>query len=45
VRLIAIVTVDGAREDAVTWLADAVASRAGDLLVAPPLVGVDTHSA
>lgn len=40
-RLIAIVDVDAAREDAVAWLADAVAARAGDALEAPPLHGID----
>ena len=40
-RVIAIVDVDAAREDAVAWLADAVAARAGDSLRAPPLHGVD----
>jgi small-conductance mechanosensitive channel len=40
VRLIAVIEVDPAREDAVAWLADAVAARAGNLLIAPPLVGV-----
>lgn len=44
VRLIAIIEVDGAREEATTWLANAVAQRAGDLLVAPPLLGVDSAS-
>ncbi|MGD9573202.1 MAG: mechanosensitive ion channel domain-containing protein [Thermoleophilia bacterium] len=39
-RIIAVVDCDAAREEAVTWLADAVATRAGHLLVAPPLVGV-----
>jgi hypothetical protein len=41
VRLIAIVEVDAAREEATRWLADAVADRAGDMLVAAPLLGVD----
>ena len=37
-RLIAIVEVDPAREGAAaTWLADALAERAGDLLAGPPL--------
>lgn len=40
VRLIAVTEVDAAREESVAWLADAVAGRAGDLLVAPPLVGI-----
>jgi small-conductance mechanosensitive channel len=40
-RVIAIVDVDAAREDAVDWLADAVAARAGDALEAPPLHGLD----
>lgn len=44
-RLIAIIQVDAAREDASAWLADAVAHQAGDLLLAPPLEGVDTHGA
>ncbi len=39
-RIIAIVDVEADREDAVTWLADSLAVRAGHLLVAPPLVGV-----
>jgi hypothetical protein len=42
-RIIALVEADAAREDASAWLADAVSRRAGDLLVAPPLEGVD-HS-
>lgn len=41
VRLIAVVEVDAAREEAVAWLADAVAARAGDLLEAPPLRGLE----
>ncbi|MGD9694847.1 MAG: mechanosensitive ion channel family protein [Thermoleophilia bacterium] len=42
-RLIAVVEVDVARDaDASAWLADAVAARAGDLLVAPPLAIIDT---
>lgn len=40
-RVIAIVEVDAAREDAVDWLAGAVAARAGDALEAPPLHGLD----
>jgi hypothetical protein len=40
VRLIALIEVDPAREDGAAWLADAVAARAGDLLIAPPLTGV-----
>jgi small conductance mechanosensitive channel len=40
-RIIAVVDVDAAREDSTRWLADAIASRAGDLLVAPPLRAVD----
>ena len=44
-RLIVIVDVDAQREDAVEWLADAVVSRTGEHLVAPPLHGLDlgTH--
>lgn len=44
-RLIAIVDVDASREDAVTWLRDALTTRAGDLLVAPPLSGLDARVA
>jgi small-conductance mechanosensitive channel len=41
-RVIAIVEVDPEREDAAaSWLADAVAARAGDLLVGPPLATGD----
>lgn len=40
-RVVAIVEVDAAREEGATWLADAVAARAGDLLIAPPLEAVD----
>lgn len=40
-RVIAIVEVDAGREDAVDWLAAAVAARAGDALEAPPLHGLD----
>ena len=39
--MIAIVEVDAGREDAVDWLAAAVAARAGDALEAPPLHGLD----
>lgn len=42
-RLIAILDVDASREDAVQWLSGAVAARAGDLLVAPPLSGLDSR--
>ena len=41
VRLIAVVEVDAAREEAVAWLVDAVAARAGDLLLCPPLRGLE----
>ena len=44
-RLIAIVDVDASREDAVDWLSSALAARAGDLLVAPPLAGLDSRVA
>ena len=40
-RIIAVVDVDAAREDSTKWLADAIATRAGDLLIAPPLRAVD----
>ena len=40
-RIVAVVDVDAAREDSTQWLADAIAARAGDLLVAPPLRAVD----
>ncbi len=40
VRLIAVIEAEAARDEAPVWLADAVAARAGDLLVAPPLLGV-----
>ena len=39
--MIAVIDVDVHREDAVAWLADAVAARAGDALEAPPLLGLD----
>jgi small-conductance mechanosensitive channel len=42
-RLIAIIDVDASREDAVDWLTGALAARAGDLLVAPPLAGLDSR--
>jgi small-conductance mechanosensitive channel len=44
-RLIAIVDVDASREDAAGWLSGAVAARGGDLLVAPPLAGLDSRVA
>jgi len=44
-RLIVIVDVDASREDAVAWLGDALTTRAGDLLVAPPLSGLDSRVA
>lgn len=40
-RVIAIIDVDVHREDAVAWLAGAVAARAGDALECPPLPGLD----
>ena len=40
-RIIAVVDVDAAREDSSQWLADAIATRAGNLLIAPPLRAVD----
>ena len=40
-RLIAVIDVDAHREDAVTWLADAVVARTGGALEAPPLHGLD----
>jgi small-conductance mechanosensitive channel len=40
-RIVAVVDVDAAREDATLWLADAVAARAGDALLVPPLRSVD----
>mgnify|MGYP001236455490 CR=1 FL=1 len=44
-RLIAIIDVDASREDAAQWLSGAVAARAGDLLAAPPLSGLDCRVA
>lgn len=44
-RLIVIVDVDASREDAVDWLTGALTARAGDLLVAPPLAGLDSRVA
>lgn len=40
-RVIAIVEVDASREDAVDWLAAAVAARTGEALLAPPMHGLD----
>ena len=40
-RVVAVVDVDAAREDATKWLTDAVAERAGDVLEAAPLRSVD----
>ncbi len=42
-RLIAIIDVDASREDAVDWLTGALTARAGDLLIAPPLAGLDSR--
>ncbi len=42
-RLIAIIDVDASREDAVDWLTGALTPRAGDLLIAPPLAGLDSR--
>ena len=44
-RVQVIVDVDASREDAVAWLDDALTTRAGDLLVAPPLSGLDSRVA
>jgi small conductance mechanosensitive channel len=40
-RVVAVVDVDAAREDATKWLTDAIAERAADVLVVPPLRSVD----
>ncbi len=40
-RVVTVVDVDAAREDATKWLTDAVAERAGDALEVPPLRSVD----
>lgn len=40
-RMIAVIDVDVHREDAVSWLAGAVAGRVGDALECPPLQGTD----
>jgi mechanosensitive ion channel-like protein len=40
-RLVVVVDVDAAREDATRWLAEAIETRTGDLLVVPPLRSID----
>jgi small-conductance mechanosensitive channel len=40
-RVVAVVDVDAAREEATQWLTDAVAERAADVLAAPPLRSVN----
>jgi hypothetical protein len=40
-RVVAAIEVDASREEATQWLADAVAARAGDILVVPPFRSIE----
>jgi small conductance mechanosensitive channel len=44
-RVVAVVDVDAAREEATQWLTDAVAERAADVLAAPPLRSINPSAA
>jgi small-conductance mechanosensitive channel len=44
-RVVAVVDVDAAREEATQWLTDAVSERAADVLAAPPLRSVNPGAA
>jgi small conductance mechanosensitive channel len=44
-RVVAVVDVDAAREEATQWLTDAIAARAGDVLAAAPLRSVNPSAA